>query len=215
MPPEPLGPLCDARREPETMAQTHVSRPRAVERGPKPCPDRRKPSVYPCPHRRADRVGYTHGEGGQVRRSAGPHDRRVGSPGGRARHRQGRRRRRSAPRCRAGSPIRHRCRDHDRRHRVHRPRRHARSAQAAVREGDRRLLHRLPHDLLPEDRRPPPSSRAPAAASRGGTYIFCLPGSPGACRDGWDGILKWQLDNRHRPCNFVEIMPRLEEHRKG
>jgi molybdenum cofactor biosynthesis protein B len=46
-----------------------------------------------------------------------------------------------------------------------------------------------------------------------GTYIFCLPGSPGACRDGWTGILKWQLDNRHRPCNFVEIMPRLEEHR--
>ena len=48
-----------------------------------------------------------------------------------------------------------------------------------------------------------------------GTYIFCLPGSPGACKDGWNGILKWQLDNRHRPCNFVEIMPRLEEHRQG
>jgi molybdenum cofactor biosynthesis protein B len=47
-----------------------------------------------------------------------------------------------------------------------------------------------------------------------GTYIFCLPGSPGACKDGWNEILKWQLDNRHRPCNFVEIMPRLEEHRK-
>ena len=45
-----------------------------------------------------------------------------------------------------------------------------------------------------------------------GTYIFCLPGSTGACRDAWDGILKWQLDNRHRPCNFVEIMPRLREH---
>ena len=48
-----------------------------------------------------------------------------------------------------------------------------------------------------------------------GTYIFCLPGSPGACKDGWNGILKYQFDNRHRPCNFVEIMPRLEEHRKG
>jgi molybdenum cofactor biosynthesis protein B len=48
-----------------------------------------------------------------------------------------------------------------------------------------------------------------------GTYIFCLPGSPGACKDGWNEILKWQLDNRHRPCNFVEIMPRLEEHRQG
>jgi molybdopterin adenylyltransferase len=44
-----------------------------------------------------------------------------------------------------------------------------------------------------------------------GTYIFCVPGSPGACRDAWDGILKSQLDNRHRPCSFVEIMPRLNE----
>jgi molybdopterin adenylyltransferase len=57
-------------------------------------------------------------------------------------------------------------------------------------------------------------SRACGGLTRG-TYIFCLPGSPGACKDGWNGILKWQLDNRHRPCNFVEIMPRLEEHRRG
>jgi len=48
----------------------------------------------------------------------------------------------------------------------------------------------------------------------GATYIFCLPGSPGACRDAWDGILASQLDYRHRPCNFVEIMPRLDEHLK-
>ncbi len=48
----------------------------------------------------------------------------------------------------------------------------------------------------------------------GGTYLFALPGSPGACRDGWDEILKAQLDYRHKPCNFVEIMPRLEEHRR-
>jgi molybdenum cofactor biosynthesis protein B len=47
-----------------------------------------------------------------------------------------------------------------------------------------------------------------------GTYLFALPGSPSACRDGWDEILKPQLDNRHRPCNLVELMPRLEEHRK-
>jgi molybdopterin adenylyltransferase len=46
----------------------------------------------------------------------------------------------------------------------------------------------------------------------GATFIFCLPGSPGACRDGWDGILAAQLDYRTRPCNFVEIMPRLDEH---
>ena len=45
------------------------------------------------------------------------------------------------------------------------------------------------------------------------TFIFCLPGSPGACMDAWDGILAHQLDNRHRPCNFVEIMPRLGEGR--
>lgn len=45
-----------------------------------------------------------------------------------------------------------------------------------------------------------------------GTYLFALPGSPGACKDAWDNILKWQLDYRHRPCNFVEIMPRLDEH---
>ena len=47
-----------------------------------------------------------------------------------------------------------------------------------------------------------------------GTFVFCVPGSPGACRDAWDGILKLQLDYRHRPCNFVEIMPRLDEHLK-
>jgi molybdenum cofactor biosynthesis protein B len=46
----------------------------------------------------------------------------------------------------------------------------------------------------------------------GGTYLFALPGSPGACRDAWDEILQPQFDSRHRPCNFVEIMPRLEEH---
>jgi len=56
-------------------------------------------------------------------------------------------------------------------------------------------------------------SRACAGLARG-TYLFALPGSTGAVKDGWDGILKYQLDIRHRPCNFVEIMPRLEEHRK-
>ena len=47
----------------------------------------------------------------------------------------------------------------------------------------------------------------------GGTYLFALPGSPGACRDGWDKILKVQLDSRQKPCNLVELMPRLLEHR--
>ncbi|MFN3434826.1 MAG: molybdenum cofactor biosynthesis protein B [Sphingomonas sp.] len=53
-------------------------------------------------------------------------------------------------------------------------------------------------------------SRACACVARG-TYIFALPGSTGAVKDGWDGILRDQLDSRHRPCNFVELMPRLNE----
>ena len=53
-------------------------------------------------------------------------------------------------------------------------------------------------------------SRAIAGVA-GGTYLFALPGSPGACKDGWDGILSHQLDSRFRPCNFVELMPRLKE----
>ena len=53
-------------------------------------------------------------------------------------------------------------------------------------------------------------SRADAGVARG-TYIFCLPGSTGAVRDGWDGILAHQLDSRHQPCNFVELFPRLRE----
>jgi molybdenum cofactor biosynthesis protein B len=56
-------------------------------------------------------------------------------------------------------------------------------------------------------------SRATAGVA-GGTYLFALPGSPGACRDGWDDIIKHQLDNRLRPCNLVELMPRLQEHLK-
>lgn len=54
-------------------------------------------------------------------------------------------------------------------------------------------------------------SRATGGVANG-TYLFALPGSPGACRDAWDEILKLQLDYRHMPCNFVEIMPRLDEH---
>ncbi len=57
-------------------------------------------------------------------------------------------------------------------------------------------------------------SRA-TAGTAGGTYLFALPGSTGACRDAWDDILHWQLDHRFRPCNFVEIMPRLQEHVAG
>jgi len=56
-------------------------------------------------------------------------------------------------------------------------------------------------------------SRCTAGVAHG-TYLFALPGSPGACRDGWDLILKSQLDYRYRPCNFVELMDRLEEHRQ-
>jgi molybdenum cofactor biosynthesis protein B len=53
-------------------------------------------------------------------------------------------------------------------------------------------------------------SRATAGIVKG-VFVFCLPGSPGACRDGWDKVIRWQLDSRHRPCNMVELMPRLLE----
>lgn len=56
-------------------------------------------------------------------------------------------------------------------------------------------------------------SRATAGVAQG-TYLFALPGSPGACKDAWDEILIKQFDYRHRPCNFVEIMPRLDEHQR-
>ena len=57
-------------------------------------------------------------------------------------------------------------------------------------------------------------SRATAGVAKG-TYLFALPGSTGACRDGWDEILSTQLDIRHRPCNFAELIPRLREHEQG
>ncbi|SLN34069.1 molybdenum cofactor biosynthesis protein B [Oceanibacterium hippocampi] len=56
-------------------------------------------------------------------------------------------------------------------------------------------------------------SRATAGVA-GGTFLFALPGSPGACKDAWDDILVHQLDYRFRPCNFVELLPRLEEHKR-
>ncbi|SPF77562.1 molybdenum cofactor biosynthesis protein B [Pseudoprimorskyibacter insulae] len=56
-------------------------------------------------------------------------------------------------------------------------------------------------------------SRATGGVAQG-TYLFALPGSPGACKDAWDEILAYQLDYRHRPCNFVEIFPRLDEHQR-
>ena len=75
-------------------------------------------------------------------------------------------------------------------------------------DGFAAIFHRLSFDKIGTSTI---QSRACGGLARG-TYIFCLPGSPGACRDAWEGILRWQLDNRHRPCNFVEIMPRLMEH---
>ena len=53
-------------------------------------------------------------------------------------------------------------------------------------------------------------SRACAGVANA-TFVFCLPGSNGACKDGWDNIIRWQLDRRHRPCNLVDLMPRLTE----
>ena len=70
------------------------------------------------------------------------------------------------------------------------------------------LFRMLSHDLIGSSTI---QSRATAGVA-GGTYLFALPGSPGACKDAWDGILQYQLDIRHKPCNFVELMPRLREH---
>ena len=77
-------------------------------------------------------------------------------------------------------------------------------------DGFSEVFHRISYDKIGTSTI---QSRATAGVA-GKTFIFVLPGSPGACRDAWDGILKTQLDYRHRPCNFVEIMPRLDEHLK-
>ena len=75
-------------------------------------------------------------------------------------------------------------------------------------DGFSAVFHRISYDKIGLSTI---QSRATAGVA-GGTYIFVLPGSPGACKDAWDGILVHQLDYRYMPCNFVEIMPRLEEH---
>lgn len=75
-------------------------------------------------------------------------------------------------------------------------------------DGFSAVFHRISYDKIGTSTI---QSRATAGVA-GATYIFCLPGSPGACKDAWDGILMQQFDYRHMPCNFVEIMPRLDEH---
>ena len=77
-------------------------------------------------------------------------------------------------------------------------------------DGFSAVFHRISYDKIGTSTI---QSRAIGGVA-GATYIFVLPGSPGACKDAWDGILASQLDYRHRPCNFVEIMPRLDEHLK-
>ena len=79
-------------------------------------------------------------------------------------------------------------------------------------DGFSEVFHRISYDKIG-------TSTIQSRATGGvlnATFVFVLPGSPGACKDAWDGILKAQLDYRHLPCNFVEIMPRLDEHlRRG
>jgi len=75
-------------------------------------------------------------------------------------------------------------------------------------DGFSEVFHRISYDKIG-------TSTIQSRATGGvvnATFIFVLPGSPGACKDAWDGIIKLQLDYRHMPCNFVEIMPRLDEH---
>jgi molybdenum cofactor biosynthesis protein B len=77
-------------------------------------------------------------------------------------------------------------------------------------DGFSAVFHRISYDKIG-------TSTIQARATAGlanATFVFVLPGSPGACKDAWDGILKAQLDYRHMPCNFIEIMPRLDEHLK-
>ena len=74
-------------------------------------------------------------------------------------------------------------------------------------EGFGELFRMLSYDLIKTST---VQSRALAGLANG-TPIFCLPGSPGACKDGWDGIIQHQLDMRHKPCNLVEMMPRFME----
>jgi molybdenum cofactor biosynthesis protein B len=74
-------------------------------------------------------------------------------------------------------------------------------------DGFAAVFHRISYDKIGTSTL---QSRACAGVAKG-TYLFALPGSTGAVKDGWDGILKYQLDIRHKPCNFVEIMPRLTE----
>ena len=107
-----------------------------------------------------------------------------------------------------------RCRDLDRRHRGHRARRHPEAFHSVYEKeiaGFGELFRWLSYDKVGTSTI---QSRATAGVA-GGTYLFALPGSPSACRDAWEGILVHQLDNRFRPCNFVELMPRLQEHLKG
>jgi molybdenum cofactor biosynthesis protein B len=75
-------------------------------------------------------------------------------------------------------------------------------------EGFSAVFHRISYDKIKSSTL---QSRATAGVANA-TFIFCVPGSPGACRDAWDEILAHQFDLRHKPCNFVEIMPRLDEH---
>ncbi|WP_337184623.1 molybdenum cofactor biosynthesis protein B [Shinella sp.] len=77
-------------------------------------------------------------------------------------------------------------------------------------DGFSEVFHRISYDKIG-------TSTIQSRATGGvlnATFVFVLPGSPGACKDAWDGILRAQLDYRHMPCNFVEIMPRLDEHLK-
>ena len=147
-------------------------------------------------------------------------ERQVGGGAGPAHRRRRPLRRRAQHRCRryrgdphAGQNLDRRSGDrrhhHHRRHRLHRPRRHPGSDRAAVRQEDGRLLGAVPGGEFSKIGTSAIQSRATAGVA-GSTYIFCLPGSPRLQR-AWDEILVHQLDYRYGPCNFVEIMPRLDD----
>ena len=114
--------------------------------------------------------------------------------------------------CAAGSQIPRSTGDHHRRDRHHRARRDAGSVRRVLEkriEGFGELFRMLSYQKIGTSTM---QSRALGGVA-GGTYLFALPGSTGAVKDAWDDI-EVQLDNRHRPCNLVELMPRLQEHLK-
>ena len=188
--------------------------PRLGKRGSLGCrheQNRRNQALQAGEHRRADGFRHAHARDRQVGRHAGRAHRPRRPCAGRPRHRH--RRRRQDPR--PGEEVDRRSQDRGRDHApaapaspaaTSRPRRWRACSRSRSRASARPSAGSASRRSAPR-----PCRAAPPPASPTRTYIFALPGSTGACKDGWDDILRQQLDIRFRPCNFAELMPRLNE----